>query len=84
MPTPALFLTFSFLLMIVEGVGSAMSYTASYSYLTRQYPEKKGRLLVSDYSPPPPPTIITIISVATFQSFTSMAPYYQFWFTDLN
>jgi len=47
MPTPALFLTFSFLLRIVEGVGTAMFYTSSYSYLTRQYPKKKGLLVVS-------------------------------------
>jgi len=48
MPTPALFLTFSFLLRIVEGVGSATFYTASYTYLTTQYPKKKGLVVVSD------------------------------------
>ena len=48
MPTQALFLTFSFLLRIVEGVGTAMFYTASYTYLTTQYPKKKGLVVVSD------------------------------------
>ena len=47
MPTPAWFITFSFLLRIVEGVGTAMYSTASYTLLTQMYSEKKGTLVVS-------------------------------------
>ena len=47
MPTPTWFITFSFLLRIVEGVGTAMYSTASYTLLTQMYSEKKGTLVVS-------------------------------------
>ena len=47
MPTPAWFITFSFLLRVVEGVGTAMFSTASYTLLTQMYSEKKGTLVVS-------------------------------------
>ena len=50
MPTPAWFITFSFLLRIVEGVGTAMYSTASYTLLTQMYSEKKGTLVVSGNS----------------------------------
>ena len=63
MPTQALFLTFSFLLRIVEGVGSAMFGTAAYSYLTSRYPEKKGMLVVSDYHNPHLETLIFKLAI---------------------
>ena len=47
MPTPALFIAFSFLIQIVEGVGTAMYTTASYTQLTQFYPDKKGKIAVS-------------------------------------
>lgn len=47
MPTPALFLVFSFLPRIVEGVGTALFSTASYAQLTQFYPDKKGTIVVS-------------------------------------
>ena len=47
MPTPALFIAFSFLIQIVEGVGTAMYATASYTQLTQFYPDKKGKIVVS-------------------------------------
>ena len=49
MPTPTLFILFSFLLRIVEGVGTAMYSTVSYTLLTQFYPEKKGTVFVSGY-----------------------------------
>ena len=48
MPTPALFLVFSFLPRIVEGAGTAMFSTASYAQLPEFYPDKKGTIVVSD------------------------------------
>ena len=47
MPTPALFLVFSFLPRIVEGVGTALFSTASYAQLSQFYPDKKGTIVVS-------------------------------------
>ena len=47
MPTPTLFIVFSFLLRTVEGVGTAMYSTVSYTLLTQFYPEKKGTVVVS-------------------------------------
>lgn len=48
MPTPVLFTVFSFLLRIVDGTGTAMFMTVSYTLLTQSYPEKKGTIVVSD------------------------------------
>jgi len=47
MPTPATFITFSFLLRTTEGIGTAMFNTASYKLLTHLYPDKKGTIVVS-------------------------------------
>ena len=47
MPSQASFLTFSFLLRIVGGIGTAMYATASYTQLTLFYPDKKGTIVVS-------------------------------------
>ena len=49
MPTPTLFIVFSFLLRVVEGIGSAMYTTVSYTLITQYYPEKKGTVVVSDW-----------------------------------
>ena len=47
MPTSTLFIVFSFLLRTVEGVGTAMYSTVSYTLLTQFYPDKKGTVVVS-------------------------------------
>ena len=47
MPTPTLFIVFSFLLRTVEGIGTAMYTTVSYTALTQLYPDKKGTIVVS-------------------------------------
>ena len=47
MPTPILFIVFSFLLRTVEGIGTAMYTTVSYTVLTQLYPDKKGTVIVS-------------------------------------
>ena len=47
MPTPTLFIVFSFLLRTVEGIGTAMYTTVSYTVLTQLYPNKKGTIVVS-------------------------------------
>ena len=47
MPTPTLFITFSFLLRMVEGIGSAMFFTASYTLVIQLYQEKRGTVVVS-------------------------------------
>ena len=47
MPSPATFMAFSFLLRMVEGIGTAMYATASYTQLTTFYPEKKATIVVS-------------------------------------
>ena len=47
MPSQASFMTFSFLLRIVEGIGTAMFLTASYTQLTMFYLENKGTIVVS-------------------------------------
>ena len=49
MPTPTLFIVFSFLLRIVEGIGTAMFSTASFTLLTQLYSERKGAIVVSDH-----------------------------------
>ena len=48
MPTPVSFTVFSFLLRVVDGTGTAMFMTVSYTLLTQSYPEKKGTIVVSD------------------------------------
>ena len=47
MPSSALFIAFSLLLRMVEGVGTAMYSTASYTLLTQLFPDKKGTIVVS-------------------------------------
>ena len=47
MPTRALFITFSLLLKVVEGIGLVMFTTASLTMLTQLYLERKGTLVVS-------------------------------------
>lgn len=47
MPTPTLFIAFSLVLRMVEGIGTAMYSTASYTLLTQLYPDKKGTIVVS-------------------------------------
>jgi len=47
MPTPTLFITFSLLLRVVEGIGTAMFYTASYTLLLQLYQQKRGTVVVS-------------------------------------
>jgi len=42
MPTPTLFITFSFLLKAVEGIGLTMFETGSLTLLTQLYLERKG------------------------------------------
>ena len=42
MPTPALFISFSFLLKAVEGIGLTMFATGSLTLLTQLYLERKG------------------------------------------
>ena len=42
MPTPTLFITFSFLLKAVEGIGLTMFATGSLTLLTQLYLERKG------------------------------------------
>ena len=44
--TPPLFILFSFLLKIVEGIGLAMFSTASMTLLTQLYLQRKGTLAV--------------------------------------
>lgn len=51
MPTPSLFIVFSFLLRILEGVGTAMYSTVSYTLLSQFYPENKGTVVVSAILP---------------------------------
>ena len=53
MPTPVLFTVFSFLLRVMEGTGTAMYTTVSYTLLTQFYPEKKGTVVVSDFTMEP-------------------------------
>ena len=52
MPTPTLFVVFSFLLRMVEGVGTGMFTTVSYTILTQLYPDKKGTVIVSKTTAP--------------------------------
>ena len=47
MPTPTLFLSFSLLLKVAEGIGYAMYATASLTLLTQLYLQRKGTLAVS-------------------------------------
>jgi len=47
MPTPTLFIMFSLLLRVVEGIGTAMFYTASYTLLLQLYQLKRGTIVVS-------------------------------------
>ena len=47
MPTPTLFTAFSFLLSIVEGIGTAMFYIASYTLMIQLYQAKRGTIVVS-------------------------------------
>lgn len=47
MPTPTLFIMFSLLLRVVEGIGTAMFYTASYTFLLQLYQKKRGTVVVS-------------------------------------
>ena len=49
MPTPVLFTVFSFLLRVMEGTGTAMYTTVSYTLLAQFYREKKGTTVVSDF-----------------------------------
>jgi len=49
MPNGAVFITFSFILRTVEGVGTAMYGTASYALLTRLFSERKGMIVVSQF-----------------------------------
>jgi len=44
--TPPLFISFSFLLKLVEGIGLAMFSTASVTLLTQLYLQRKGTLAV--------------------------------------
>ena len=53
MPTPVLFTVFSFLLRVVDGTGTAMFMTVSYTLLTQSYPEKRGTIVVSDITVEP-------------------------------
>lgn len=53
MPTAMLFTVFSFLLRVVEGTGTAMYTTVSYTLLTQFYPEKKDTIVVSDFTVEP-------------------------------
>ena len=46
MPT-MLLIVFSFLLEMVEGIGTAMYSTATFTLLTQLYPDKKGVVIVS-------------------------------------
>ena len=46
MPTPTLFLSFSLLLKVAEGIGYAMYATASLTLLTQLYLQRKGTLAV--------------------------------------
>ena len=48
MPTPTLFIVFSFLLRTLEGIGTAVYTTVSYALITQYYPEKKATVVVSD------------------------------------
>jgi len=48
MPTPTLFITFSLLLKVVEGIGLAMFATASLTLLTQLFLHRKSTLSVSD------------------------------------
>ena len=47
MPTPTLFIMFSFLLKLVEGIGLTMFFTASMTLLTQLYLDRKGTYAVS-------------------------------------
>ena len=49
MPTPVLFVVFSFLLRFVDGTGTAMFMTVSYTLLAQLYSKKKGAIMVSDF-----------------------------------
>ena len=46
MPTVSL-IVFSFLLEMVEGIGTAMYRTATFTLLTQLYPDRKGLVAVS-------------------------------------
>ena len=50
MPSGAVFITFSFILRAVEGIGSAMYSTASYTLLAELFSEHKGIVVVSQPS----------------------------------
>ena len=64
MPTPTLFLVFSFLLRMVEGVGTGMFTTVSYTILTQLYPDKKGTVIVSEATAP---SLIPLLSPNLFK-----------------
>ena len=49
MPNGAVFITFSFILRAVEGVGTAMYSTASYALLAQLFSEHKGMIVVSQF-----------------------------------
>ena len=47
MPSGAVFIAFSFILRAVEGIGTAMYSTASYTLLAQLFSEHKGMVVVS-------------------------------------
>ena len=47
MPNGAVFIAFSFIFRAVEGIGTAMYSTASYTLLTQLFSEHKGMIVVS-------------------------------------
>lgn len=50
MPSGAVFIAFSFILRAVEGIGTAMYSTASYTLLAQLFSEHKGMVVVSQPS----------------------------------
>ena len=48
MPNGAVFIAFSFILRTVEGIGTAMYSTASYTLLAQLFSEHKGLIVVSE------------------------------------
>ena len=62
-----LFVVFSFLLRFVDGTGTAMFVTVSYTLLAQLYSKKKGAIMVSDLQWNP-----TIVATIGDQLFCSL------------
>jgi hypothetical protein len=48
MPDGAVFITFSFVIRIFDGIGGAMSMTAAVAFLAQCFPDNVGSIMVND------------------------------------